>query len=236
MSPTSFVRRSLVPAVCIAISAVILFAPLASAEEPAKPKWTSLFDGKKLGDWKSIDFGGEGEVSVKDGMIVMPTGNDLTGIVYKGKIPRDNYELSLEGQRLNGSDFFATTTFPVGKEYCSFVTGGWGGTLIGLSCVDFYDASDNLTTQFVTFKDKVWYKFLIRVSTSRIEVYIDGKLLVNQKREGHKFDLRFEVDPCRPLGVCSWQTTGAVRNIKIRELTKEEIAAAAKRTDPVPYQ
>ena len=29
----------------------------------------------------------------------------------------------------DGSDFFCTTTFPVGDAFCSFVVGGWSGTV-----------------------------------------------------------------------------------------------------------
>ena len=73
-----------------------------------------------------------------------------------------NYEVELEAKRVDGSDFFATTTFPVGKDCCSFVVGGWGGTVTGISCVDFYDAGDNVTTRFIDLKNGKWYK--VRVS------------------------------------------------------------------------
>jgi len=199
----------------------------------AKPQWKSLFDGKQLGKWKSTKFGGEGKVEVRDGMIVMPCGSDMTGITYTGKPPRENYELKLQGKRLDGSDFFCTTTFPVGKDYCSLVVGGWGGTVVGLSSVDYYDASDNLTTNFMTFKDDVWYDVRIRVSKHRISAWIGDKQMVNQIREGHKFDIRFEVDPSRPLGISTWQTGGAVRAIEIRDLTPEEIAADVVKEDEV---
>src|SRR5437870_13395355 len=55
--------------------------------------WKSLFDGKTLDGWKSTKFGGEGEVEVKDGMIILNTGADMTGITYTGKMPKNNYEL-----------------------------------------------------------------------------------------------------------------------------------------------
>ena len=48
------------------------------------PQWTDLFDGKTLGRWQSTQFGGEGEVQVDDGRIVMERGNDLTGVTWKG--------------------------------------------------------------------------------------------------------------------------------------------------------
>ncbi len=190
-------------------------------------QWKDLFDGKTLGKWKSIQFGGEGEVVVKDDMIVMPMGASMTGVAYTGELPRDNYEIELEGQRLDGIDFFATTTFPVGKDRCSFVTGGWGGTVIGLSCIDFYDAADNSTSAFFDFKDKTWYRFRIRVSEAKIEVWVNDKRVVNQARKGHKISIRDECDLCKPLGICTWDTTGAVRKIRIRDLTPEEIKTAA---------
>jgi hypothetical protein len=187
--------------------------------------WRSLFDGKTLGDWKSTDFGGQGEVTVEDGAIVMEMGNDMTGITFQGKPARSNYEIEFEARRLDGVDFFATTTFPVGKEHCSFVVGGWGGTVVGLSNVDYYDASDNMTTRFRDFKDEQWYKVRIRVSDHRITTWIDDEQIVDQPREGHEFGIRFEVDPCRPLGISTWRTTGAVKNLRVRTLKPEEVAA-----------
>jgi hypothetical protein len=193
--------------------------------------WKSLFDGKTLGGWKSPKFGGEGEVSVKDGSIVMQMGNDMTGVVYTGEIPRIDYELALEGRRLSGNDFFATTTFPVGKDCCSFVAGGWGGTLTGLSCIDFYDASDNPTTGFYDFKEKQWYRFRIRVTGAKIEVWIEDEKVVNQTVPGRKITIRDEVDLCQPLGVATWCTTGAIRNIRLRQLTAAEVAKIAAEKD-----
>jgi len=192
-----------------------------------EPKWQDLFDGKTLKGWKVPEFGGEGEVTVEEGKIVLEMGSSMTGIVFKGKVPKNNYELTLEGMRLEGCDFFATTTFPVGKDCCSFVTGGWGGTVVGLSCIDFYDASDNLTTNFVDFKDKKWYKFRIRVTDARIQVWIGDERCVNQKREGHRIGIRDEVTLCCPLGVASYDTKSALRNIRIRGLTVDEIKAEA---------
>ncbi len=200
-------------------------ATQAPAEQAEADPWKVLFDGKSLAGWKATNFGGEGAVEVRDGMIVMEMGGDMTGITFTGKPPRTNYELQLEGQRLQGSDFFCTTTFPVGEEHCSLVVGGWGGTVVGLSNVDYYDASDNLTTSFREFKDNTWYAIRIRVSDHKITAWIDDEQAVSQPRKGHKFDLRMEVDLSRPLGVSTWQSSGAVRGIRVRPLTADEIAA-----------
>ncbi|MDY0165459.1 MAG: DUF1080 domain-containing protein [Thermoguttaceae bacterium] len=200
-------------------------APQPAAAQAEADPWQSLFDGQSLKGWKATKFGGEGEVEVRDGMIVMDIGGDMTGITYDGEPPRTNYELRLEGRRLAGHDFFCTTTFPVGEEHCSLVVGGWGGTVVGLSNVDFYDASDNLTTNFKEFKNDTWYAIRIRVSDHKITAWIDDDKVVEQPRKGHKFDVRMEVDLSRPLGFSTWQTSGAVRNIRVRKLTDEEIAA-----------
>src|SRR5438045_2911876 len=63
---------------------------LASGLRAQEPKtaagqagWQSLFDGKSLAGWKVTDFGGEGEVTVEDGQIIMHMGQPLTGITIK---------------------------------------------------------------------------------------------------------------------------------------------------------
>ncbi|MCE5266882.1 MAG: DUF1080 domain-containing protein [Planctomycetaceae bacterium] len=178
--------------------------------------WIELFDGKTLDGWKTPRFGGEGRVYVKDGAIVMETGSMMTGVTWTGKPPKDNYELTLEGMRLEGSDFFCTATFPVGDESCSLVVGGWGGMVVGLSSVDGLDASENATTKVMSFKDKQWYRVRIRVTDAAIGAWIDDSQVVRQSRKDCKFTIRSEVELCRPLGICTWGTTGAVKNIRVR--------------------
>lgn len=215
--------------------------PRPTARTPAEPAgetkpagkedpyaWKSLFDGKTLGQWKSPQFGGEGAVTVEDGAIVMAMGDSMTGVTWTGSLPRIDYELTLEGKRTRGNDFFCTTTFPVDKSPCSLVVGGWGGTVVGLSSVDYYDASDNETTKFVDFKDNQWYAVRIRVSKSRIEAWIDKEKLVDLETRGRKFSIRSEVDLCQPLGVSTWCSEGAVRNIRLRQLRPEEVKAIAE--------
>ena len=187
------------------------------AEKPL-PAAKDLFNGKTLEGWKVTDFGGEGKVAVRDGTIVMERGNQMTGITWSGKPPRSNYELTLEGKRIEGSDFFCTTTFPVGDKYCSFVTGGWGGSMIGLSTIDHMDASENQTSASREFKNNTWYQFRIRVTEEKIEVWIDKDQVVDQDRKDHTFGVRIECDASRPLGISTYESVGAVRNIRLKEL------------------
>jgi hypothetical protein len=214
-------------------------APGETKKEPAKPaekapQGKELFDGKTLKDWKPADFDGKGKVYVKDGTIVMDKGESMTGVVWTGKPPRNNFELTLEGMRLDGDDFFCTTTFPVGADYCSLVTGGWGGSVTGLSNVDDYDASNNPTGNYFEYKNKQWYRIKIRVTDAKIECWVDDKQVIDQDRKEHKFGIRSECDPCRPLGICTWSTAGAVRNIRLRELTAAETAKAAEKAKETP--
>jgi hypothetical protein len=192
---------------------------VAPGAEKADPAVRELFIGKTLEGWKETDFGGQGKVVVRDGSIVMERGSMMTGVTWTGaKLPRTKYELTLEGKRIEGSDFFCTTTFPVGDTCCSFVTGGWGGRVIGISSVDHMDASENQTSSSHEFKDNTWYKFRIRVTDEKIEVWIDKDKVVDQSREDHTFGVRMECNPCRPLGIATYDTVGAVRNIRLNVL------------------
>jgi 3-keto-disaccharide hydrolase len=197
----------------------------ARAQTGDKARWKSLFDGKSLAGWKSAPFGGEGEVYVKDGAIIMEQGNMMTGVVYTGKdLPTIDYEITLEGKRLAGNDFFCTTTFPVGKDFCSFVVGGWGGTVVGLSSLNGRDASENETGAYHVFKSGQWYRIRVRVRQNRIESWIDEKKVVDADTKDRKISVRAECLVCRPFGIATWCTRGAARKILIRPLTEKEKA------------
>jgi hypothetical protein len=196
------------------------------AEEPqAEEAWdfrpgkeVSLFDGQTLGLWKVTDFGGQGDVYVKDGAIYMEMGSYTTGVTWTGPVVRMNYEIMLEAMRVDGTDFFCALTFPVGKDPCTLVLGGWGGTLCGLSNIGFYDASENETTTFQSFENKTWYHVRLRVLPDRIQAWVDGEHLIDVETTGKRIDIRPEMDLCQPLGIATWVTTGAVRNIFLTKL------------------
>jgi len=194
-----------------------------NAEQAAPPTEMSLFDGKSLGNWKTTDFGGQGKVYVKDGSIYLELGNDMTGITWAGPLVRMNYEITLEAMRVSGSDFFCGFTFPVNDKCCSLVLGGWGGSLCGLSNIDYYDAANNETTRFVSFENGKWYHVRLRVTPNRIQAWLQEEgeePLVDMDITGRKIDTRAEMDLCQPMGVATWQTAGAVRNINLRKLTE----------------
>ncbi len=188
---------------------------------PESGREISLFDGKTLGQWKATDFGGQGEVSVKDGAIHMATGSYMTGITWTGRVIRMNYEITLEAMRVEGSDFFCGLTFPVGEKPCTLILGGWGGSLCGLSSIDHFDASENSTTRMIGFENGKWYRVRLRVVPNRIQAWLNDEDLVDADITDKNIDIRIEVEASKPLGIATWNTAGAVRNIKLRKLPEE---------------
>jgi 3-keto-disaccharide hydrolase len=142
----------------------------------------------------------------------------MTGVTWTNDLPRMNYEISLEAMRVDGSDFFCGLTFPVGEEPCSFIVGGWGGGVVGLSSIDNEDAAHNETTQYMNFTNGKWFAIRVKVTKTRIEAWIDSDKVVNLETEGKKISIRPEVELSKPLGIASWSTAAALRNIRIRRL------------------
>lgn len=185
----------------------------------AQENWQSLFDGKSLGQWKSTEFGGEGKVTVANGQINLEAGANLTGITWSGgALPKTNYEISLEAKKTDGSDFFCGLTFPVANSFCSLIVGGWGGGIVGLSSIDGHDASENETTQVMNFPANRWYRIRVKVTPTKIEAWLDDKSLADVTITGHSIDIRSEVELSKPLGIATWMTGAAFRDIKLRRL------------------
>lgn len=189
---------------------------------PDKPgEEISLFDGQTLGLWKITDFGGQGDVGVKDGAIHLGMGSYMTGITWGGPVVRMNYEISLEAMRVEGNDFFCGLTFPVADSPCTLILGGWGGGLCGLSSIDHYDASENETTRIISFEKGKWYKVRLQVVPNHIQAWLDDENIVDVDVTDHKLGIRIEVDLCQPLGIATYATTGAIRNIRLKALPEQ---------------
>ena len=189
-------------------------------------KWTSLFNGKNLDGWMNTEFGGEGEITVEKEQLILDMGTPLSGVNYTGKIPKINYEVELDAMRVTGTDFFCGLTFPVKKDPCSLIIGGWGGGVMGLSSLNGQDASENETTNYMEFKNGQWYHIRLRVLDDRITAWIDGKEIVDQDITDREISVRIEVELSMPFGFATFETKAALRKIRVRELTEKEIAAA----------
>ena len=188
-----------------------------AVEMPAEG-WRYMFNRTTFKGWLESDFYGQKEVRIEGQRVVMTEGTDMTGITWDGEPPRIDYEVTLQAMRVLGSDFFSTLTFPVGEDYCSLVMGGWGGSVVGLSSLEGADASENETTQWIMFDNLRWYRIRLRVSQEAIEAWLDEKPIVDVALKDRRVGTRIEVDASKPFGISTWCTTGAVRDIRIREL------------------
>ncbi len=197
--------------------------PTAPGSKPPGEKPRDLFDGKTLTNWKRTEFGGEGEVKIEDGRLVIGRGQPLTGVTWNGgQLPKVNYELTLEAQRIEGSDFFVGLTFPVKDHPCSLILGGWGGSLTGLSSINGFDASENETTNFYKFDNGKWYKVRVRVTDTHIQAWLDNTNLADVEYSDKKIGIRIEMELSKPLGLATYNTQAAIRNFKVRELPEGE--------------
>src|SRR5262245_49024401 len=224
------------PAILSILSLLVLMGelaaqpPAAKAADKDKDGWKKLFDGKSLEGWKQSDFVGSGKVHVKDGAIVLESGSSMTGITFAGKdFPKVDYEVSFEAKKIAGRDFFCTTTFPVGEDYCSFVVGGWGGTTVGLSSIDSEDASSNETNKSKEFNRDQWYRVRLRISKPKIEAWIDDEKMVDLETADRRISIRIECRASCPFGICTWETSGAVRDLQVRQLTEADKKALTEK-------
>jgi hypothetical protein len=185
--------------------------------EPDPSGWRPLFNGQDLDGWAITNFGPQGPVYVRDSAIILNFGDGATGITWRKEFPEINYEISLEAMRIDGNDFFCGLTFPAGDSPCSFIVGGWGGSLVGLSSIDGKDAVENFTSTRMQFNNGTWYEIRLVVTENAITGFIDDKQVFDVPLEDHTFSIRPEVGLSRPLGFATWVTSAALRDIKFRE-------------------
>lgn len=180
--------------------------------------WISLFDGHSLSGWRPSEFGGNGEIAVRDGRLVLGQGSPMTGITWTGEFPRDDYEIEVVAARVLGTDFFVGLTFPVGDAHLTLIVGGWGGGLCGLSCLDGMDAASNETKTFHGFERGRDFRILLRVESGRVQAWLDGAPLADVDTRLRHLSLRPEVAPSRPLGLATYATEASVRSIAWRPI------------------
>jgi hypothetical protein len=176
---------------------------------------TYLFNGVNLDGWEITNFGPQGPVYVSGDEIILGTGDGCTGVTWKKTFTENNYKVTLEAKRVSGIDFFCGMTFPVDKEPCTLIVGGWAGTVVGLSNIDGMDASENETTRIMKFDNERWYNICLVVKEDSVKAWIDDSLVVDFYRKGRRLGIRPEVELSKPFGIASWRTTAALRNIRL---------------------
>jgi len=184
-------------------------------------EWQPLFDGKSLAGWVVTPFAGAGEITARDGVLVLNQGI-LTGIHRTNPPARVDYEVSLEARRVLGNDFFCGLTFPVLDSHATLIVGGWGGAVVGISSLDDQDASQNETTQYRSFQKDRWYTLRLAVTATHLSVWIDDDRVIHTATVGKKVSLRSgDIELSAPFGLATWSTAAEYRNIRWRPLNDE---------------
>jgi len=180
-----------------------------------------LFNGLDLTNWEKTDYAGKGEVRVDDnGSLILEMGAELSGVHWKGApLPVQNYEIHLQAKITRGPDFFCGLTFPYQESHATLILGGWGGSLIGISSIDDFDASENETGDAYIFEDNQWYDIRLRATDSEISVWINDEQVIDCEVEGRKVAMRYgEIEMSVPLGICTYATTGVIREVFFKEI------------------
>ena len=196
-----------------------LLAASVAGKAAAAAGWQPLFDGKTIGAWKETDFAGKGEVEVRDGQLILNVGGDLTGINLPTAPATIDYEVEFQAMRVEGDDFFIGFTFPVLDKHVTFIAGGWGGSVTGISNVNGENASENETTEFKKYDNGKWYAVRVRVSKAKLEAWIDQEQVVNLELEGKQLGMRVgEIESSMPFGFATYRTKGALKDLRWRKL------------------
>ncbi len=183
--------------------------------------WCWCFSGDSLKGWELVEeyeYAEHGAVEVREGCIWLEAGQPGTAIRWTGNFPKMDYEIAWEAMKTGGDDFFCGLTFPVGEQALTLIVGGWGGSVVGLSMVDGEPAVENQTCRYVDFELNRWYKMRLRVTKECIEFWLDDERLVHLLVADRRFSLRWESEPCLPLGIATWRTSAAFRDIRYRLL------------------
>jgi len=236
--PTQFVVRFADPArgagqfeARILIGTPAQIARATGAPEPAPPpvaedvkpaQWQPLFDGKTLAGWKPVEggaFAGRGKMAVQQDTVVLQAGTGYTGMAFTGKTPKSNYEVELEAMRVEGGRDFCDLCFPVGDAACALVLGGLPqGNLVGLSVAEGDAAPGELTGKRMAFQAGRWYAVRLRVTDERVTAWLDGEKVIDVARAGHTFRLHPDLAPVGGLGVATYRTKAALRNVRLGRL------------------
>jgi hypothetical protein len=68
------------------------------------------------------------------------------------------------------------------------------------------------------FQSGRWYDVRIRVTPEKIQAWLDNRQIIDVDVKDNEISTRIEMDQSKPIGVASWRTKAALRDIKIRHL------------------
>lgn len=208
------------------LAAAALLVTLTACTPAEKPvsRW-ALLSPDHAAAWQAAGIPEQGQASVKEDQLTLGTGRPMTGAKFttwqSAGLPGTSYSISYEARRIEGNDIFGMVTFPVSSHdsHATFVLGGWGGTVTGISSISYSDANENSTRGEQRFENHRWYHIRIEVRPEDLRAWVDGRIVVNASIKGKKVTLRpGDVDHCLPFGFATWNTTAEVRHIVIETL------------------
>lgn len=171
-----------------------------------------------IDSWTETAFPRHGKVTIEGGAIALDPGGPMTGVTHAEFKPRVDYEIRFEASRLKGNDFFASLTFPYEDSFATWVNGGWGGDIVGISSIDNWDASENETRAYFNFENDKVYRFRLQVTKTHIKAWIDDKPIVDLAIGGRAIGLRRGMDVTKPLTLFSYNTAARIRKVEYRLL------------------
>ncbi len=192
-------------------------------------EWHTLLDGKSLSGWQRLDFEGSGgRIEASNNSILFSRGNPLTAMVVSDRSlmpPAEEYEIILRARKMDGRDFFCALTFPVPSQSacCTFVAGGWGGGVTGISNIDNLDANRNTTRSSLRYETGKWYDLKVEVKRERIRCWVDQRIVVNTLIADKIISMRpGDIEQCQPFGIASFATTSEFKSLRVRALPPEK--------------
>ena len=155
-----------------------------------------------------------------DGVLNTGWGSYISGVTWNKEPPaRTNFEIELEARFTDGNDFFLGLTVPVKESYITWIVGGWGGTVVGISDINGNSADDNETTVEMTFEKERWYRCKLRVVDEHIQCWIDDKKIIDVDTQGKKVNLRpGPIIGSAPIGLAAYDTIAEYKNMVWRNL------------------
>ena len=181
----------------------------------------ALFDGQSLRGWAVAEegrFARHGDVRVGGRCVTLATREgSFTGIRWASGFPKEDYEISLHAQQL-ASPRDLQLVLPVGDEHCVLHAPGFGGGQVGLSYVDGRWGNSNMTTTWFRVPLDKWYRLRARVSTTKIEAWIDEDKVIDVMREGHIFQIVTDRVALEPFGIHVIGGKAVVANVRVERV------------------
>lgn len=194
-----------------------------SPREKSVTRW-HLLEPPHEAAWSQAGIPDEGRVALAGGVLSLESGLPMTGAKFTAweneGLPGTNYAIEYEARRVEGRDIFGMVTFPVASHdaHATFVLGGWGGTVTGISSIQFSDAGENTTRAEQRFENHRWYHIRVEVRPDDLRAWVDGRIVVNASIKGRKVSLRpGDIDHCLPFGFATWNTRAEIRRVIIEK-------------------